>query len=64
MFHAHGEKVGEDDDGDEEIQVVAGAHGVDGSAQRGVVGIIRLLLGPCVAHTHTDGRTKEKQHIH
>lgn len=54
MLHAHGEEVCEDDDGDEEIQVVACAHGVDGSSKWGVIGVIWLLLGPCVSHTHTN----------
>lgn len=31
MLHAHGEKVCEDNDGDEEIQIVAGAQSVYGS---------------------------------
>lgn len=57
MLHAHGDEVCEDDDGDEEIQVVAGAHGVDGSTQRGVVSVIWLLLGPCDSHTQKHKQT-------
>lgn len=52
VLHAHSEKVCEDDDGDEEIQVVAGAHGVDGSTPRGVVGVIRFLQGSCIVSKH------------
>lgn len=53
VLHTHGEEVCEDDDCDEKIQVVAGAHGVYGSAPRGIISIIRLLLGLCIMHTHT-----------
>lgn len=45
VLDAHGEDVDAYDDGDEEVQVVAGAQGVDGQAQGGVVGIVGPLLG-------------------
>lgn len=47
MLDAHGEDVDADDEGDEEVQVVAGAQRVDGEAQRGVVGVVGPLLGLC-----------------
>lgn len=45
MLDAHGEDVDADDEGDEEVQVVAGAQRVDGPAQRRVVGVVGSLLG-------------------
>lgn len=45
MFDAHGEDIDAYDDGDEEVQVVAGAQSVDGQAQWGVVGVVGPLLG-------------------
>lgn len=59
VLHAHGEEVSEDDDCDEKIQVVAGAHGVDGSAPRGIISVIRLLLGLCITHAHTHAHTED-----
>lgn len=45
MFDAHCEDVDADDEGDEEVQVVARAQRVDGQTQRGVVGVVGPLLG-------------------
>lgn len=45
VLDAHGEDVDADDEGDEEVQVVAGAQCVDGQAQGGVVGVVGPLLG-------------------
>lgn len=53
VLDAHGEDVDAYDDGDEEVQVVAGAQGVDGQAQWGVVGVVRPLLG--LWSTQTNG---------
>lgn len=45
MLDAHGEDVDADDEGDEDVQVVAGAQRVDGQTQGRVVGVVRPLLG-------------------
>lgn len=47
VFHGHGDDVEPDDDGDEQVQVVAGAHLVDDQARRGVVRVVRLTLSFC-----------------
>lgn len=47
MLHGHGDDVEPDDDGDEEVQVVAGAHLVDEQAGGGVVGVVGLTLSFC-----------------
>lgn len=51
VLDAHGEDVDADDEGDEEVQVVAGAQRVDGPAQRRVVGVVGPLLGLWGAQT-------------
>lgn len=51
VLDAHGEDVDADDEGDEEVQVVACAERVDGQTQRGVVGIVGSLLGLWGAQT-------------
>lgn len=51
VLDAHGEDVDADDEGDEEVQVVARAERVDGQTQRGVVGIVGSLLGLWGAQT-------------
>lgn len=45
VFNAHRKDIDADDEGDEEVQVVAGAQCVDGETQRRVVRIVRPLLG-------------------
>lgn len=45
VLDAHCEDINTNDEGDEEIQVVACAQSVDGQAQRRVVGVVRSLLG-------------------
>lgn len=57
VLDAHGEDVDADDEGDEEVQVVARAQRVDGQAQRGVVGVVGSLLGLWGA------QTKQARHI-
>lgn len=60
VLDAHGEDVDADDEGDEEVQVVAGAQCVDGQTQGRVVRIVRSLLGLCSTKTHTNkNRQKE-----
>lgn len=56
MLNAHGEDVDADDEGDEEVQVVAGTQCVDGQTQGGVVCIVRPLLG--LWSTQTYGKTE------
>lgn len=51
VLDAHGEDVDADDEGDEEVQVVARAERVDGQTQGGVVGIVGPLLGLWGAQT-------------
>lgn len=51
VLDAHGEDVDADDEGDEEVQVVARAQRVDGQTQRGVVGVVGSLLGLWGAQT-------------
>lgn len=57
VLNAHGEDVDADDEGDEEVQVVAGAQRVDGQAQGRVVGVVRPLLGLWSTKTHTQTNT-------
>lgn len=47
VFHGHGDDVEPDDDGDEQVQVVAGAHLVDDQASGGVVRVVWLTLSFC-----------------
>lgn len=47
VLHGHGDDVEPDDDGDEQVQVVAGAHLVDDQAGGGVVRVVRLTLSFC-----------------
>lgn len=53
VLDAHGEDIDAYDDGDEEVQVVAGAQSVDGQAQGGVVSVVGPLLG--LWSTQTNG---------
>ena len=55
MLDAHGEDVDADDEGDEEVQVVAGTQCVDGQTHGGVVCVVRPLLG--LWRTQTQGGT-------
>lgn len=52
VLDAHGEDVDADDEGDEKVQVVAGAQSVDGEAHRRVVGVVGSLLGLWGAQTY------------
>lgn len=47
VLHGHGDDVEPDDDGDEQVQVVAGAHLVDEQACGGVIGVVWLTLSFC-----------------
>lgn len=52
MLNAHGEDIDADDEGDEEVQVVAGAKCVDRQTQGRVVRVVRPLLGLWSTQTH------------
>lgn len=47
MLHGHGDDVEADHSGDEQIQVVAGAHLVDQEAEAGIIRIVGLTLSFC-----------------
>lgn len=47
VLDAHGDHVDADDEGDEQVQVVAGAHLVDEQASGGVIWVVRLTLSFC-----------------
>lgn len=47
MLHGHGDDVEADDAGDEQIQVVAGAHLVNQKAETGVIRVVGLTLSFC-----------------
>lgn len=47
VLHGHGDDVEPYDYGDEQVQVVAGAHLVDEQARGGVIRVVRLTLSFC-----------------
>lgn len=47
VLHGHGDDVEPYDDGDKQVQVVAGAHLVDEQARGGVIGVVGLTLSFC-----------------
>lgn len=47
VLHGHGDDVEPDDNGDEQVQVVAGAHLVDEQTGRGVIRVVGLTLSFC-----------------
>lgn len=47
MLHGHGDDVEPYDDGDEKVQVVAGAHLVDEQTSGGVIRVVGLTLSFC-----------------
>ncbi len=47
VLHGHGDDVEPYDDGEEQVQVVAGAHLVDEQASGGVIGVVGLTLSFC-----------------
>ena len=47
VLHGHGDDVDANDEGDEEVQVMAGAQSVDGAAGGRVVRIVGPALGLC-----------------
>lgn len=47
MLQRHGHHVEADDEGDEEVQVVAGAQGVDHQPHMAVAGVVRQFLCLC-----------------
>lgn len=50
MLQGHGDHVEADDEGDEDVQVVAGAHGVDEQPCGTVGGIVGQPLSLCREH--------------
>lgn len=47
VLHGHGDDVDPDDEGDEKVEVVAGAQRVDGAAGGRVVSVVGPALGLC-----------------
>lgn len=47
VLHGHRDDVDPNDEGDEEVKVVAGAEGVNVLSCGGIVGIVRPALGFC-----------------
>lgn len=47
VLHGHGDDVEPDDNGDEQVKVMAGAHLVDEQAGGGVVRVVGLTLSFC-----------------
>lgn len=47
VLHGHGDDVEPYDDGDEQVQVVAGAHLVDEQTSGGVIRVVGLTLSFC-----------------
>lgn len=47
VLHRHGDDVEPYDDGDEQVQVVAGAHLVDEQTSGGVIRVVGLTLSFC-----------------
>lgn len=47
VLQRHGDDVDADDEGDDQVQVVAGAQRVDGEADAAVRSVVRHLLGLC-----------------
>lgn len=47
MLQGHGNHIEADDEGDEDVQVVAGTHGVDEQPGRTIGGIVGQPLGLC-----------------
>lgn len=47
VLHRHGDDIDPDDEGDEEVEVVAGAEAVDVLPCWGVVSVVRSALGFC-----------------
>lgn len=47
VLHGHGDDVEADDAGDEQVQVVAGAHLVNQEAETGVIRVVGLTLSFC-----------------
>lgn len=45
VLHGHGDDINPNDEGDEEVQVVAGTQSVDVESGRRVIGIVRAALG-------------------
>lgn len=62
VLNTHGEDIDTDDEGDEEVQVVAGTQFVDVATQARVVRVVRPLLGLWSARqTHTNTGTRARQ---
>lgn len=63
VFNAHGEDIDAYDDGDEEVQVVAGTQCVDGQTQRRVVGVVRPLLGLWSEQTNINNTLRNREQL-
>ena len=61
VLHGHGDDVDANDEGDEEVQVVAGAQSVDGAAGGRVVRIVGPSLGLCRESTVVSGQVGCKE---
>lgn len=66
MLHRHGDNVEPDDDGDEQVKVMAGAHLVDEQAGGGVVRVVRFTLSFCgkggvMGAGHREWRKEEEE---
>ena len=64
VLQRHGDHVDADDDSDEQVQVVAGAQGVDGHTQGRVICVVGPLLSLCNTHTHTQTHTHTHTHTY
>lgn len=56
VLHGHGDDIDANDEGDEKVQVVAGAQTVDGAAGGRVVRIVGPALGLCGESTVVSGQ--------
>lgn len=65
MLQGHGDHIEADDEGDEDVQVVAGTHGVDEQPCGTVRGIVGQPLGLCKEHGRAaqtiQGWTKQRE---
>lgn len=58
VLHGHGDDVEADDAGDEQIQVVAGAHLVNQEAETGVIRVVGLTLSFCSGEEESERQIK------
>lgn len=57
VFHRHGDDIECDDNGNEEVQILGGAHLVDEETSGGVIRVVRLTLSFCWKGGVREGRT-------